>query len=355
MISNFKNIFGKYKRFEVILEILVLVSVGVFVLNVHNSNIRDRGTNSDVGVEFRTGLDIRRGINPYSRITTEDLLRNEKFATLLPLYYYFLLGIAHITDYQQDDYLNLFRIIIYIAQFTGAMFLYLYFRKKNHRLLGLLACSFFLMNRWAIDSTADLKQDTIAVTFLIVSLYFFKTKPKISYFLYGMSLATKHIGIFVFPAFLIPFVSRKKPVKELVLDFMWLFIPVLAPTLVFIFDDLKSFVLSMLFGLTRATATNSSMTFGYEKILVKYNPTGIKLLTPLYYMLPRVLLLSFSGLLSILVLLKKIPVSFYVFASFLVFATFNPVVYDQYLVWAMAFAFFGVADYLEDKPETQAS
>lgn len=336
----------KYAGIGLLLEAIVFVSIAAFIIYTHQMNIRAVGSRSDIGIEFRTAVDIRRGINPYARISETDLLLNKKFATLLPTYYDMLLLIAHVSDYNQDAYLNNFRLVLYASQIIGALFLYLMFRRKNHRILGFLAVGFFLLNRWSIDATADLKQDSIAIMFLLSSLYYFGGKPRLGYFLYGLSLAIKQIGIFAFPVFLLPFLYRKKPIKELLFDFSYVLIPTLMPALPFLADSFKGFVLSMLFSTTRAPVTNSTVSFGYERVLIKYNPTGIGFLTPLFYLLPRIILISMYLGTMFLMFTKKLRPSFFLFAAFLIFATFNPVVFDQYLVWAAPFVFYAVVDYL---------
>jgi hypothetical protein len=337
------------KKFQLIVEIAIFFGISVFVIYTHLTNVRPIGTGNDIGVEFRTGIDLRQGINPYKRISTDDLLRNEKFATLLPAYYYFLLGIAHISNYEFETYIDAFRAVIYLSQIVGGFYLYMIFRRKGHKLLGFLALAFYLLNRWNIDNTADLKQDSIAIGILMASLYYFEDRPKASYFLYGLSLAIKQIGVFILPLYLLPFLQGKRAFKNNLKNSIWILIPTLAPALTFMMDDLFTFMLSMIFSFTRAPASNASVTFGYERILVRYNFTGIGFLTPFFYMLPRAILvlLSLSAIAGLY--LGKIKKSFYIFTAFLIFATFNPVVYDQYLVWAMAFAIFSVSDYLTNR------
>lgn len=331
---------------KTVLEILVLVGICYFALVTYTSNIHPVTSGNDIGVEFKTAISIAKGVNPYARITVDDLLVNQKFATLLPTYYYFLLTIAHFTDYVQDDYFEMFRLVIYSAQILGAIFLFKLFKSRGYSALGLIAVSFFLLNRWVIDNVSDLKQDSISLALLLMALYFFDKRTKLSFLIYGFSVAIKQISIFALPIFLITLYQKKLSLKQILVTTAPFLIPTLLPALPFLLADFSSFFYSMIFSLTRAPATNSSIAFGYDKILVVFNPTSYGFLTPLFYLLPRIILFVLLLNIYIQTVLTKFKMSFAIFASFFVFAVFNPVVYDQYMVWVMPFVFYSLADHL---------
>jgi hypothetical protein len=327
-------------------EALLLILPAILAIKVNTENIKELGSRTDIAVEFKAAIDIANGANPYSRITEDDLVRNKKFATLLPAYYYFLLIIAYAGNFDFHDYIQLFRIIVFGSQLIGAGYLYLLFRERGFRALGILAVSFYLLNRWSIDNISDLKQDTIAIMFLLMSLYYFRKNLSASFFLYGMSLGIKQIGVFVLPVYLTPLIYGTVTLKQYIKHVLYLLIPTLGPALTFIFLDFKTFFLSMIFSLTRAPVSSSNVGYGYESIFIKYNPTGIRLLTPFFYLLPRTILISVTLLNIFMLLTKKLRPSFYIFVSFLTFATFNPVVFDQYMAWVTPFFVYAIYDYL---------
>lgn len=318
----------------------------LFALYTYRVNTHKVTSGNDIGVEFKTAIGIAKGINPYSRITQYDLLVNKKFATLLPTYNSFLLGLAKSADYSQTLYFNAFRSMIYIAQLISAAFIYALFRQKGYGLLGIIALSFYMLNRWVIDNIADLKQDSLAICFLLTSLYFMERRPKVGFFLYGLSVSIKQIGIFALPIFLLPLVDKKRDSRQFLRNAMFFLIPTFIPAISFMLHDFSGFVYSMVFSLTRAPATNASIPFGYDKVLVLFNPTSYGFLTPFFYLLPRLILLLLLAGVYAQVFLRKIRSSFALFAVFFIFAAFNPVVYDQYMVWVMPFVFYSISDYL---------
>jgi uncharacterized membrane protein len=171
-------------------------------------------------------------------------------------------------------------------------------------------------------------------------------RPKLGFFLYGLSVSIKQIGIFALPIFLFPLVDKKRDSRQFLRNAMFFLIPTFIPAISFMLNDFSGFVYSMVFRLTRAPATNASIPFGYDKVLVLFNPTSYGFLTPFFYLLPRLILLLLLAGVYAQVFLRKIRSSFALFAVFFIFAAFNPVVYDQYMVWVMPFVFYSISDYL---------
>lgn len=338
------------------LELLPIALIFYFSLTVNKINsapLSEFNSRRDITLEYYTSLDILVGRNPYNRIGN-DLLRNKKYATLLPLYYFTLSGIMIASNFVFSQFINNFRTILFVFELVGGFFIYLIFRKHKLKLLGFMACAFYILNRWNIDNIHDLKQDVIAIAFIMASLYFFNKKQRLSYLLYGMSVGIKHIGIFIFPIYLTPLLFKERSVKDFLVDVGILLLPIVGPALPYLLDNPVSFIFSMLFSFTRAPVSNGTVPFGYDKILTMYNPTGLGFLTIPYYMLPRLPLIIFT-LCNIYLLIKKaIPRSFYVFSALLIFVTFNPVIFDQYNVWLTPLFFYSITDFIKTKEIAKA-
>jgi len=336
-------------------ELLIFAILFFLAFRVYDTNKKEIGPRRDIAVEFATGIELKEGINPYSKVKEYgyDLLRNRKYNEKLPAYYFFLLGIAASANYDFTTYISLFRWITYASAFSAAFFTFLTFKRHSHLLLGYGAATFLLFNRWTLLNLRDVKSDMIAIAFLIASMYFLSQRPKLAYLLYGLSLGIKHVGIFALPIYLMPLIRREIKVKRFAEYFSYTLIPTLLPSLVFLVQDAKSFILSVMFSVTGApSSTNSSVPFGYDDILIKFNPTGIGFLTPFFYLLPRLPLILFSALFFYLYVTRKLKPSFYVFGCFLFFATFNPVVLDQYFTWVASFMMYSVVDYLPYNQKT---
>ena len=318
---------------SVLLEVFCLLFL-LFLLalvNISNSKKIEFFNNSDISYEFNSALDIKNGINPYNRILKTNFIDNEKYATLFPLYYYLILVIEKLSGYSFVKFVSLMRFILITSEFLGALFIYLYFARSRQRAIGYFGAAFYLFNVYTINSYVYLKQDVIAIAFLMFSLYFFKSRIRLSYFLFGLSLGIKHIGIFVLPYYFLPLIFRKRKLNDFLQDLFCLVFPILVPSFPCIFNNARSFVYSMIFSLTRSSEQGNVM-FGYSNLLSSYS------------MLARLPLFIASGFNLVIVITKKIHPTFYILTSFLIFSMFNPVIFDQYLVWVTAFVFISLAD-----------
>lgn len=348
MVQNyFKNLNKK-----ILVEVIVAIAVVYLAWVVKEANAKKHWEfdNSDLIHEYNSALLVGSGQNPYSKILEGDLLINRKYATLFPLYYYLVNLVQIASDFRLEIFLDNFRTILFIAQIVAALYIYLFFRKENMKVVGLLAAAFFIFNRWSINVMSDAKQDFIAIAFLTVSLYYLKNKPVLAYLLYGFSLGVKHLGIFVLPIYLLPLFETKKITKDLLLRLSLIALPIVLPSIYFMLDNFKAFAYSMAFSFTRKTATTSTPS-GYENLLILYD-IGVKNNTVFFYILPRLPLVIFSLLNFFVLVTKRIRPSLYLLTSFFIFIAFNPVLFDQYLTWLTPILFVSFTDYL--KPEKDA-
>ena len=325
----------KFKPSVLIEAFCLLFLLFLLVLvNVSNNKKIEFFNNSDIYYEFNSALDIKNGINPYNKILKTNFVDNKKYATLLPVYYYLILIIEKFSGYSFVKFIFLMRFILFTFEFLGAIFIYLYLARSRQRFVGYFGAAFYLFNVYTINSYVFLKQDVIAITFLLASLYFFKSKIRLSYLLFGFSLGIKHIGIFILPYYFLPFIFKERKLKDFLQDLFCMVFPVLVPSFPFIFSNVRSFIYSMIFSLTRSSE-QGNVVFGYANLLSSHS------------VLARLPLFIASGFNLVIVITKKIPPAFYIFTSFLIFSMFNPVIFDQYLVWVTALVFISIADYLK--------
>jgi len=301
----------------------------------------------DIYYDYLAAEQLLKGENPYNRILESNMIENDKYATQLPSYFYFLSLIAKFSQNIFSRFLEKFRLVLFWFQLAGGVFIYLLFRRINNRLVGYCAAVFYMFNVWSLNSFMYLKQDMIAIALLVLSFYFFRNKTHrwISYVLFGLSLGIKHIGIFAFPMYLTPIFFKNDSFKRFVLNMLLLIFTILIPTTPLLIDNSLSIVNSMLFSLTRSPRS-SEIIYGYNELLVKYDPafnTG----TLFQQLLPRLPLFIASLLCLILLILRKIPLSVYFFISILVFVIFNPVIYPQYITWVTPVAMISLVDYMD--------
>jgi hypothetical protein len=302
---------------------------------------------NDIYFEYEAAKELQKGGNPYNRILEGNMIENDKYATQLPLYFYTLSYIRQMSGNGFEEFLENFRVIVFWSHVVGGVMIYLLFREANKKLYGYCASLFFLFNVWSLNSFLNLKQDLPAIALLLLSYFFFrKSKFRwLSYILYGLSLGIKHIGVFIAPMYLMPLIHKQDSYKKFGINVLLLFLTIFIPSASLFFDNPASFINSMLFSLTR-TPLDSEITFGYNKLLTTYNPsfnTG----TLYQQLLPRLPLLISSLLCFLLLVLKRIPISMYLFLSVLVFATFNPIIFPQYFTWVTPLASICILDYVQ--------
>ncbi|MBU0534863.1 MAG: hypothetical protein ABIJ82_00030 [Patescibacteria group bacterium] len=301
----------------------------------------------DIYYDYQAAKQLQHGENPYNRILEGNMIENDKYATQLPLYFYFLALIGKISQNNFDVFLENFRLVLFWFHLAGGVFMYLLFRRINKLFVGYCAAVFYMFNVWSLNSFMYLKQDMIAIALLVLSFYFFRNKTYrwISYVLFGLSLGIKHIGIFAFPIYLTPILFKEDSFKRFGLNMLLLFSTILIPAAPLLIDNSLSFVNSMLFSLTRSPRS-SEIIYGYNELLVKYNPSFNKG-TLFQQLLPRLPLFIASILCLLMLLLRKIPLSVYLFISILVFAIFNPVIFPQYITWVTPMALISLVDYTD--------
>ena len=90
-----KNIFRSVKRYGIFFELLALavIMLIVYIVNKSNYPVASSMIQNDIGSEYNQARGIGIGKNPYQKIANNSVLINDKYATLFPLYYYFLYSI----------------------------------------------------------------------------------------------------------------------------------------------------------------------------------------------------------------------------------------------------------------------
>jgi hypothetical protein len=352
-MENIKNILMKRKLFLYILQLVIFVFIVFLAVSVNNSNKKQHWEyyNSDIRYEYLNGIDFIQGKNPYTKVLQYNLLTNHKYATLFPLYYYYIGYVAKAVNFDYDTFLDVYRAQLYIAEIIGAVIIYLIFKRENKYLLGFVAATFFMFNRWTIANIIDGKQDVIAILFLMAFFYFF-TSPKkknkvISFLLFGISIGFKHVGIFIAPLLLLPFIRKEITFKDFIKGFCLFLIPTIVVGSFHILQNPLAFFYSMLFSFTRESSKLNT-EFGYQNILVLYN-VGVKNNNIIFYLLPRLPLVVFSVLNITLLWLKKLPPMLYCFTAMFIFIAFNPVLFSQYFTWIAPLVFLQALKFNELK------
>jgi hypothetical protein len=204
-----------------LLEVVIFTITCFLIITVNDSNKKQNWeyVERDIYYEYLHGIDMIKGKNPYEKVLQYDLLTNHKYATLFPLYYYYIGGLASVSNFNYDTFLSVYRTQLYIAEIIAGLVIYILFKRVNNPILGYLAAAFFMFNRWTIANILDGKQDVIAIMFLMLFFYFFTSNSKshklLAYLFYGISIGFKHIGIFIAPILLLPYLEKVFTIKDL--------------------------------------------------------------------------------------------------------------------------------------------
>lgn len=329
------------------LEILLFIVLALLLHKVDFSIDKDSEfyfKKADIYYEYEFAKQIQKGENPYDPILESNMLENDKYATQLPLYFYFLVAIKNLSGNNLSGFIEYLRSVLFYFHLGGGVLIYAIFRKHSARLLGLFAAVLYMFNVWTLNSFIYLKQDIVAIALLLAALYFFDHKKNswASYVFFALSLGIKHIGIFIFPLFLLPLIFKRTSAKNFGINIALFLAMLILPVLPFIADNFDSFWKSMLFSLTRAPFS-SDIIFGYSELLIEYsiaNNHG----TVFQQMLPRLPLFIMYAFLVFLLFSKKILKFTFVFLALVVFAIFNPVIFPQYITWLPPFALLPLLD-----------
>ncbi|MBW6442059.1 hypothetical protein K0B04_04130 [Patescibacteria group bacterium] len=327
-----------------ILAIILLFYV-VKIVNKANYTPTNWGRKPDIYYEYQAAEDISKGVNPYNKVLEGNMVWNRKYATLFPLYYYFLLGIISFSKFVFIDFYHNYGKVLYLFQFVAFIFTYLQFRKHDRKILGFAAGAFLVLNRWTIASVSSSKQDLIAIALIMASFYFMDKKIRLAYLLYGFSLGIKHLGIFFSPIYLLPLITKERKIKEFITDILIMSLPILIPSIPFMLDNFRSFFLSIMFSFTRTPESDTGVLYGYQKLLTLYNPKTYNNVSTFTLLLPRLPLVLFSILNIFMLFTRRIGKYAYVLFAIIIFISFNPVYFDQYLLWLTPFVFYSIVDY----------
>ena len=343
-----KSVFSIFKQKKLlIIEAATIVLVLCLLYIVDKGNFRPSSfyfDSEDIYYEYQAAKELYHKANPYQRILQSNMIENDKYATLLPLYYYFLVFVRVFSHNEFDNFISNMRWVLFAFQSLGGLLLYLMYRRENKKLLGFAVAAIYLFNSWTLETFLLLKQDLVSIALLLASLYFLGKKSRLSYFLYGLSLGIKHIGVFALPLFLIPLIYKERTLREFIGDLIALGVPIILPAVPFLLADAPSFLRSMLFSFTR-DSSGSIVRFGYERLLVNYSDSGLNG-EPAELFLPRIPLAVATLVNFLLLVTKRMPKIYFVLTGILIFAVFNPVVFNQYIAWLppLIFAAFAMRE-----------
>ena len=309
----------------------MLISSGTLV---HRSLwAHDTREENDIYYHWVEGGRLLAGENPYARVLAGDMRKNDKYATLFPLFYLLSAATrwAGLNDY--DQWIAFWRAVLLAFNLGSITTFFLIFYRRGLIVGGFCVALLVLFNRYNLNATESASIDFIPLFFLTLSLVLLKRNIWIALLLLSLSLAFKHVAIILAPLYLIAIwqsLSRAQLRVTLLAAVVIGSIPLII-SLPFLAWNAEGFVKSLLFSATRDASSNNSI-FAID---VALGLTGLAARVPLLAML----------LLCYWLLIKR-QVALYTSAllAMAVFILFNSVFFSHYMNWFVPLIVFVVWD-----------
>lgn len=319
------------------LTIVMFAAIVAAAIAMHISQWKDEYLGSDIKSIYETSRELSLGANPYDSILP-GRRNDEKYATYLPLFYIFGALIHKLGAQDYLAWIGIWRVGNLAANVGIGAVLFAAFYQRRLLLMAIFAVLFWFFNRWTLYITVNGQIDLLPVFCLVASLLLFRTHRRLSFLLLGVSLALKHIGIFVVPLYLIWVwqASEQRRLRQVVRAAIWIAAVPTIISLPFVIWNAESFRASMVYSLTRE-AENHFKVASLDELLTVMYPwfTGIVARVPLIAMM----LLIYLGALR-----RQVPLFFGVLLVMSVFIDFNSVVFRQYFTWLVPMVLLALCD-----------
>jgi hypothetical protein len=275
----------------------------------------------DIYFVWKEGKQIVAGENPYKRVDSSDLIRNEKYPTYLPPVYLFAALAIKAGLREFERFLVFWRFIILFFDIALGIFIYL-LNSKEKPLLGIFTAFVWFFSRWTLYPWEIANTESIILLMMVLSIYYWEKKPRAACLLFGAALGIKHFGIVFLPILLAQ--SRNTRVALKRLGYI-LAIP-LATSLPFFLLSPLGFSKAMLFSVVREAGSH-----------LLEDSISIAILFGKYGILSRFFLFTVYILFWMVAIKERWNLWLSASVAFLLFLSFNPVLFTQYFVWPLPF------------------
>ncbi|MCG8571750.1 MAG: hypothetical protein MJB14_16565 [Spirochaetes bacterium] len=316
------NIFSDYKKGVITFLLFLLLFSLCFYICLKYTTI-EKMDKEDIYWVYYEGKNLLDGINPYEKILLGNMRENNKYATYFPPIYLLSMLTQKIGYSDFDNFVLFWRKIVLIFHLALGLLLFHTIYKDNNYLFAIFTFCFYCLNRWSLLVIQITHFDFIALFLFILSLLFLQKKMKnFALLAFGLSIAVKHMAVYVGPIFLIWVWhdSQDKKLKNTIIASSIIAAPVFFTSLPFMLWSLLGYIKSILFSLTRNPRSHFSVN-SFDAILGLFGFKG----RMVYFLLLIIIFIIYYQ--------KKLPLYFTVLLIFSVFINFNTVLFMQYIVW----------------------
>lgn len=314
--------------------LLLLLASALLNTQIHPHNM----DGEDIYYSWVEGGRLLHGENPYARVLQGDMKVNDKYATYFPLFYEASYLSERLGLESWESWMGFWRIVFIAFELATGVLLYWMLARRRLPWVGVLAAAFWLFNRWTIQMLQVVNLDFVPLFFLLLSLELFPRRRWLSLLFFSLSLGIKQIAVFLVPLYLI-WIWQSAPegrrLRHLLTGAAVIASIPFVSSIPFLIWEPRGFVYSIFFSVTRVSDT----------------PRGLA--PALSYLLDGQTIydhLLMLGLMTgVYVLAWRMPPARYLAALLLmlIFVCFNPVIYVQYILWAILLGLVVVCDVID--------
>ncbi|WP_287585466.1 glycosyltransferase 87 family protein [Candidatus Borrarchaeum sp.] len=334
LLGNLKQYLISHKSSFLLYCTLGLIFAFAIYIRINGLGYYQRASDSFMLYTFSN--EIFNGQNPYLRILSSDMIRNRKYPTYPPLYYY--LGVIPLYfGYSSYPAWIVFTKLVFLipTDFGIAVLIFIILKNRTdiNPWYSVFSVFVWFFNRPNLSIYFYALIDSFTIFFVLLSLYFFTYRPNFSYFLLGVAIAIKLFPIFLLPLYLIT--HRKKNIYTLLAYLFYALICVILVSLPYLIWNIEAYYRSLLFSATRAESRFSTATLTMAPWIEKYT------------FLSRLPMLFAYFLVYYIHWKKQFDIYLFSAISFLIWPLINPVVFNQYFVWFVPFALISFGIHLD--------
>jgi len=317
----------------------LFLSTGLAYVTIKRHIGKDYST-LDIYFVQQEGVRLAQGENPYVRILQGNMRENQKYPTYVPLVYLCSAVTSLTLGERYRDFQLFWSPVCVLSHFAIGLLLLLVLGRRCGTFYGVLIGVYWALGRWPLMAMTGEFQDPPALLAFALSLILYQRRSRAACLVFGLSLAIKHLALFVAPLFVIWEYRRgarddaaRRAVVALLLI---LAIPAVLSLPFFVWSP-EGFVKSILFSGTRLAED----AVGASSFDARIGLEGLAARLPLLALMLLLYVVTYQGI------LKPWGSATLCFALFL---SFNSVVFPVYLCWLICLVPLAVVEWMEPLP-----
>ena len=180
----------------------LFLSTGLAYVTIKRHIGKDYST-LDIYFVQQEGVRLAQGENPYVRILQGNMRENQKYPTYVPLVYLCSAVTSLTLGEQYRDFQLFWSPVCVLSHFAIGLLLLLVLGRRCGTFYGVLIGVYWALGRWPLMAMTGEFQDPPALLAFALSLILYQRRSRAACLVFGLSLAIKHLALFVAPLFVI--------------------------------------------------------------------------------------------------------------------------------------------------------